>query len=157
MNFYKITFWKCEHERLTLIEMINKTKDMFYFWSLCSRHHMPYICIRHHMHTVRHHMHTPSYTPSHAYAITCIRHHMYTPSHAYAITFIRHHVRHRVHTSSRAYAITYAILTQNRYSTRSPTPVKTCPIFFMRMPKIRHQYAILTPYWRHPGKFPRHF
>ena len=37
---------------------------------------------------------------------------------------------------------------QNRYSTRSPTPVKTCPIFFMRMSKIRHFDAILTPSWR---------
>ena len=38
--------------------------------------------------------------------------------------------------------------TQNRYSTRSPTPVKTCPIFFMRTSKIRHFDAILTPSWQ---------
>ena len=28
------------------------------------------------------------------------------------------------------------------------------PFFQCACPKIRHQYAILTPYWRHPGKSP---
>ena len=41
---------------------------------------------------------------------------------------------------------------QNRYSTRSPTPVKTCPNFFyahvQNTPSIRHFDAILTPSWQ---------
>ena len=44
------------------------------------------------------------------------------------------------------------IVAQNRYSTRSPTPVKTCPIFFyahvQNTPSIRHFDAILTPSWQ---------
>ena len=49
---------------------------------------------------------------------------------------------------------TFSFTTEYRL-TRSPTLFVT--FFQCACPKIRHQHAILMPYWRHPGKFPRHF
>ena len=43
----------------------------------------------------------------------------------------------------------------NQMSIKCPTLVKP-PFFFSRNAHVR-KYTINTPYWRHPGKFPRHF